>query len=449
MPVGVELQEKLYICPGETRPISRSVHLSRLAAFFPACRECPFRCDTGQLASSTVERLQSTEHRVERQSLFTPEGVRGAYINELTRSKAGQMAAALARLLWQESPLIGRAETAQQGHRPRRPSVVVGHDERPSSPDIVTGVATSLRRMGCQVIDISLTTKPCFWFSVDHLDADAGIFVTGAGSPPSWTGLDFCGRQGTPLSQRPARMTCCESAGELDLNRIEDQLRQPFSRSTRHAGPYRTFQAAVPYEAGLWKHFHALRRLTIACACSNRLTRRTLERIFETLPCELHLVDVPHRVRDPLDSNDADVERLSQAVQRQQADLGVLIDEDSQRCGFVDERGQHVSSERMTQLLCQLMLTGHPGETAAIETSLIHSVYPVVEQSGGKLVNGGEMMAEMSHTMRDQNATIGGGDSGYLWFREACPTSDAVITLAHVLGLLSRSDAPLSEVAHN
>ena len=447
MPVGVAPQEKLYICPGETRPISRSVHLSRLAAFFPACRECPFRTDTGQLASSTIERLQSTEHRVERESLFTIEGVRGAYINELTRSKAGQMAAALARLLWQESPLIGRAETAQQGHRPRRPSVVVGHDERPSSPDIVTGVATSLRRMGCQVIDISLTTKPCFWFSVDHLDADAGIFVTGAGSPPSWTGLDFCGRQGTPLSQRPASASSCETAGALDLNRIEEQLRQPFSRSTRHAGPYRTFQAAVPYEAGLWKHFHALRPLNIACACPNRLTRRTLERIFETLPCQLNLVDVPHRVRDVRNADDADIERLSQAVQRQQADVGILIDDDSQRCGFVDERGQHVSSERMTQLLCQLMLAEHPGETAAIETSLIHSVYPVVEQSGGKLVNGGATLAEMSHAMREQSASIGGGGSGLLWFREACPTSDAVITLAHVLALLSRSDAPLSEVA--
>ena len=233
-------------------------------------------------------------------------------------------------------------------------------------PDIVTGVAASLRRMGCQVIDISLTTKPCFWFAVDHLQADAGVFVTGAGSPPSWTGLDFAGRHGTPLSQRPASAACCESSGTLDLNRIEDQLRQPFSRSTRHAGPYRTFQAAVPYEAGLWKHFHALRPLTVACACPNRLTRRTLERIFATLPCQLKLVDVPHRVRDPLAADDADVKRLSQAVQQQQADLGVLIDDDSQRCGFVDERGKHVPSERMAQLLCRLMLSEQPAETACI-----------------------------------------------------------------------------------
>jgi phosphomannomutase len=101
----------------------------------------------------------------------------------------------------------------------------------------------------------------------------------------------------------------------------------------------------------------------------------------------------------------------------------------------------------MTQLLCQLMLTEQPGETAAIETSAIASVSPFVERSGGHLTDGGATMAEMSHAMREQRATLGGGNSGHLWFREACPTSDAVITLAHVLALLSRSDAPLSEVA--
>ena len=58
--------ETLYICPGETHPISRSVHLSRLAAFYPKCRECPLRKDTGNLATHTVEAIRATERRVQR-----------------------------------------------------------------------------------------------------------------------------------------------------------------------------------------------------------------------------------------------------------------------------------------------------------------------------------------------------------------------------------------------
>ena len=132
--------EKQFICPGETHPISRSVHLSRLAAFYPACRDCPFRTETGNLPKQTVERLQKTEHRVQRASLFATEGVRGVYLNEINRSKAGEMAAALASLLWEEDPPVGRLDTQRPATQQHSPAVVVGHDERPSSPDIVTGV---------------------------------------------------------------------------------------------------------------------------------------------------------------------------------------------------------------------------------------------------------------------------------------------------------------------
>src|SRR5690606_20363517 len=147
--------EKLYICPGEVHPISRSVHLSRLAAFYPGCRDCPLRCDTGHLPPQTLERLQRTETRVERPSLSTAEGVRGIYLNELTRTKSAAIASALAALLWEDAPLMARGEPAgeEPAGRRVRPSVVVGYDERPFSPDLFAGVLSALRRMGCQVVD--------------------------------------------------------------------------------------------------------------------------------------------------------------------------------------------------------------------------------------------------------------------------------------------------------
>ena len=131
--------------------------------------------------------------------------------------------------------------------KPERPgpSVVVAHDERPSSPDIVTGVGQALRRMGCQVVDIGLATRPCLMFAIDHLKAAGGIQVTGAGCEPGMTGLDFVGQGGLP----------CSAPEELD--RIAERFRQRYSRPSRRPGSQRTFQASIPYAAGLWKHFHA------------------------------------------------------------------------------------------------------------------------------------------------------------------------------------------------
>ncbi len=52
-----------YLCPGETHPISRAVHLARLAAFYPKCRTCEHRRDSGQIAHSTTDRLELTSQR--------------------------------------------------------------------------------------------------------------------------------------------------------------------------------------------------------------------------------------------------------------------------------------------------------------------------------------------------------------------------------------------------
>lgn len=426
--------EKQYICPGEMHPISRSVHLSRLAAFYPDCRDCPLRTDTGQLPRQTVERLQNTERRVQRKSLLTDEGVRGVYLNELTRQKADALASALAGLLWADAPLLGKTDARPRTGRTTGPSVVVGYDERTASPDIVTGVIAALLRMGCTVVDIAVTTRPCFCFTVAHVQASAGIFVTGAGCEPSWTGLDFVGRNAIPLSR----------GGELD--RLEERLQHPISRPTRRAGRHRTFQAVVPYEAGLWKHFHALRPLKIVYGCPSQLVCRSLERIFETLPCRLISTDIPWRARNPLDQKDHDVVRLGETVRDAQADLGVLIDDDGARCGFVDEQGTAAQSQSITRLVAEMMLAEHPETAVVLEDSTFDALCGGIEESGGRPVGSGSRFAEIAQTMRNEQALFGGGDSGRYWFSETFPTCDAVLTIAKVLNLLSRSDQPFSQV---
>lgn len=427
-------KDSLYICPGEAHPISRAVHLSRLAAYFPKCRDCSLRHDTGQLSQQTVDRIETTQRRAERRSLFVQEGVRGVYLNELDRLQAGKIAAALAGLLWEDSPRIGRTESPRKTTRRAGPTVVVGHDERPSSPDIVTAAAAALRLAGCQVIDIQATTKPCCWFAVEHLQAAAGVYVTGAGCDPSWTGMDFVLRGALPMS------------GGKQLDLLQKRFQRHTSRPARHAEPQRMFRAVVPYEASLWRHFHALRPLRVCCGCASRLVTGTLERIFDTLPCNLFSVTVPRRARNLADPIDADVVRLGAAVREHDAHLGVLIDDDGQRCGFLDERGALVPSRDVFRAIAELMQAEHPSEPIVIEESAHSDLAGEIESAGQSCFRGGTTLAEMSTAMREHHALLGGGDSGYFWLRESFPACDAVLTLAQVLSTLSRSDESFSAV---
>lgn len=423
-----------YRCPGESHSISRAIHLSRLAAFYPTCRQCQHRHDTGQLNPETVERIYQTEARGRQYPLFQRDGVRGVFLNELTPAKASRIAAALASLLWQDVPLTGRQNTpagpaggsrTQQPSR-RGPSIVVGYDERPSSPAILSAVIDALRMMGCPVIDVGLSSRPCFAFAVDHLQAAGGLFVSGAGHDASWSGLDLYRDGAAPLSLGDG------------LDEVQQKFESDVTRPTRSAAFQKAFQATIPYEAGLWKHFHALRPLRVVCAARPRPVRKTIRKIFSKLPCELSEVETAAAVNEPL-KHDFLLERISTRVKKRQAHLGVLIDDDGSRCWFVDNCGQLVNPLALTAMLARQNRTDHPNAPIVAESSSLEHLQSMVAPV--ELLDGGDSAGSISRVMRESHSSFGGGQSNFYWFRESFPACDAILTLAHVLQGLSRSDA--------
>ncbi len=471
---------KSYTCPGEEYPISRSVHLARLAAFYPKCRQCPHREDTGVVSPQVLERWQHDQRRTQRRSLWSDEGIRGVYLNELTRQRASEYVAALAAELWSQAPLIGRAADRPSSPRPRRqgPTVVVGRDERPSSPDIFVGVVQTLRRMSCQVLDVGLVSKACFCFAVDHLQAAAGVYVTGAGWPSTWTGCDFVGPGGQPLARGDS------------LDRLAHRLKQGCHRPTRSAGSYRPFQAQLPYEAALWKHFHDVRPVTVVCCTPSRTVQETLVRLFDKIPCRLVLVAAratsPARPAPRQDvatasravgtsgattagssagpTNDGqrlepaerlaelarapEVELAGRAVRQAKAELGLVVAEDGMQCVVLDEQGRPVPQANLVRLLTQVFLADAGAARVVLPTQQVATLRPEVESLGGVAVDGGETVESVWREAAGRQAHFALDPLARFWLREAVPFSDALLVLGRVLDALSASPtARLSELA--
>lgn len=440
--------EVFFQCPGEDYPISRAIHLSRLAAFYPKCRNCPHNTETGNLSPQTVKRLQQTQQqRVSAHNLFTREGVRGVYLNEINRTQAAHFAGAFSNLLWEQLPLKGVAppplvasEQKTEVVAPARPTpeksrgpcVVIGFDERPSSPDIITGVASALRRNGCRVVDLGLTVPAIMSYATTHLQAQGAIMVTGSQCGPSYSGLEFLLENAQPVS-----------AG-TGLETVEEISIRGFGRASRQPGSQRTFHPMESYRAQFSKHFHALRPLKIAVACSLRLVRETLNALFEKLPCQLTWIDIPHQKRNLLDPQDTDVLRVQERLQSEQYDLGILIDDDSRRCAFFDESGVLLPQQFVSRFLMNALAAEHVGKPFLLETECLERLGDL--PSGWNVAPHFGTLGDAYFQMQAKQAVYAGGLSGYHWFRETVPTCDAILTLAHVLAALSFSDAPFSEV---
>src|SRR5690625_2363981 len=60
-----------------------------------------------------------------------------------------------------------------------RPTVVVGRDNRPSSPNLAAEIISGLRATGVNVIDIGVVPTPVLYFATVYLETDGGLQITG------------------------------------------------------------------------------------------------------------------------------------------------------------------------------------------------------------------------------------------------------------------------------
>lgn len=167
------------------------MHLARLGAGWSGCDRCELRHETEGLAHRTVRQIQQIRAVRNTDILRTEYGVRGPYINAITRNIASQLVRVFCRVL--RDRVAGTNVPDETGSVEIR--VVTGYDARSSSPDIYTGVMGGIRDSGLSVIDIGRTTAASLLEAIRSSPGCSGAFmVTGASQPVAWTGFDvYCG----------------------------------------------------------------------------------------------------------------------------------------------------------------------------------------------------------------------------------------------------------------
>lgn len=422
----------VYTCPGEAHPISRAVHYARMAAYYPGCRHCTHRHDVGHLPPAGTGKLEIGSQGGGGASLISEDGIRGVYLNEMTRGVAARFAAAFAVALWEQAPLRLRDPAngpASSGRR--RLTVVVGQDERAAAPDLAVGVAEAVRRMGCDVVDVGVVSASCFACAVEHLESSGGIYVTGHGGGSGRIGLDLFEAGGIPWSQ----------GGSLD--RVADALTVEPRRTSRRGGSQRSFRIRVPYEAGLLKHFQTISALRIGLMCLAPTVTPLLAGLFASMPSRLESVEAPV-ANDPDRALSLAVSRLAERVRDDRLHAGFLISDDGQRCRLLDERGAAVETEALAVRMCELALHESRSRIVVLDEALGPDVFRRLRSRDWTVVTSGGSREAMTRSMRQSGAAFGCDAAGRWWFGDSSPACDAVTTLGRVLQLLSRSEGPAS-----
>jgi phosphomannomutase/phosphoglucomutase len=238
------------------------------------------------------------------------------------------------------------------------------------------------------------------------------------------TGLKFWAEHARPLS----------AGGPLEA--IQARYVRGTDRPTRKSGPLARFRAEPLYLAGLEAHFHALRPLRFLVDTTCGPLVGYLEKLLRQVACEMIL-------------RRTTAEQLTEQIRREHAHFALLVDDDGERCRLWDESGRLVASERLLLLLARHLLAIQPSSPAVVlEETVPRPLAREIRALGVRVCFCAPRRAEVHQAVQEHHALLGGGPSGRFWYRDAenHASADALMTLTLLLGLLSQSDRPLSEV---
>ncbi|GAB7004210.1 phosphomannomutase/phosphoglucomutase [Nocardioides sp. AN3] len=347
-----------------------------------------------------------------------------------------QMDAELARA-------TGRAFVQVLG-RPEDPvrRIVIGHDMRPSSPELARAYAQGANEAGSDVVLIGLCSTDQLYFASGHLGLP-GVMFTASHNPAQYNGIKQCRPFAAPVGL------------ESGLAQIRDLVLEgaPLEQPAR---PASTVVEETDVLEAYVDHLLALapvsgRRLKVVVDAGNGMAGHTAPAVFARLP-DVDLVPMyfeldgtfPNHEANPIEpENLAD---LQARVRETGADVGLAFDGDADRCFLVDERGELVSPSTLTALIAVRELAKAPGSPVIHNLITSRAVPQIVAEHGGTPVRTRVGHSYIKATMAETDAVFGGEHSGHFYFRDFWRADSGMLAALHALSALAQADVPLSEL---
>lgn len=318
-------------------------------------------------------------------------------------------------------------------------TVVVGHDMRPSSPDMAGAFAEGVSSAGSDVVMIGLASTDQLYFASGSLGHPGAMF-TASHNPAQYNGIKMCRARAVPIGM------------ETGLAQIRDLVAEP-GPAAGIAGTIDAHDVLEAYAA----HLLTLapvegRRLKVVVDAGNGMAGHTAPAVFGRLGDRVELVPMyfeldgtfPHHEANPIDP--ANLRDLQRRVVAEGADVGLAFDGDADRCFLVDERGRAVSPSTLTALIAARELAKEPGATVIHNLITSRSVPEIVSELGGTPVRTRVGHSYIKATMAETGAVFGGEHSGHFYFRDFWRADSGMLAALHAMAALAETEQRLSQL---
>jgi len=364
--------------------------------------------------------------------IFKAYDIRGIYPDQLNEEDAWKIGCATARFL--RSLLRGyeRGQATTQ-------SLCVGRDMRTHSEAMAKALIEGMNSTGANVIDIGMIDTPQMYFAINHFGTCGGVQVTASHNPAKYNGFKISGLDAKPIG------------GDTGLKDIEHIAMALLHTKGKATGTVESRDLTAEYKKHVLKFLRPnVKKMKIAVDASNGMAGKMVPAIFGKLPVEIIELNFEHKGKFKHEPNPLVEKYLAEvkaAVKKNKCDFGVCFDGDADRLMMIDENGDTIGCDLMTALMVPYFLEKDPKSTVVYDLRSSRVVVEEIIKHGGTPRRERVGHSYMKKALRDSHSVFGGELSGHFYYRDNFYADSGMITLVHVINIISEADdVPISEL---
>tara|TARA_Y100000389_G_scaffold204820_1_gene259891 strand:+ start:1212 stop:2543 length:1332 start_codon:yes stop_codon:yes gene_type:complete len=322
--------------------------------------------------------------------------------------------------------------------------ILLARDTRPHGKKLYESILKTLTKSGRNVLDCGIIPTPTAQFIIKEKKLSGGIVVTASHNPVEWNGMKFLDNDGCFLNAKKMEKLLSENPKPLNLDKLGCVIESK-SAYQNHIQNILDLKC-ISIDKIKSKKFN------VVVDTVNGAAYKALPEILEKLNCNIIKIYCNNdgtfpRGTEPIPSNLKD---LSNAVIKNNADIGFATDPDADRLAIVDNHGNPIGEESTLVLALESYLKYYK-DSQKIVTNLSSSMAvdviaqrynSTVERSSVGEINVVEKMKEIS-------SSIGGEGNGGVILEESHLGRDSLVASILILNHLAQSNLSIDKIVDN
>ncbi|NLV22325.1 MAG: phosphomannomutase/phosphoglucomutase, partial [Syntrophomonadaceae bacterium] len=300
---------------------------------------------------------------------------------------------------------IGRAfalYARQHGYH----KILLGRDNRLSSPHYRDLLVDALLQSGCDIVDLGMVITPMFYFASRYLEIGAGIMITASHNPGEYNGCKLLLGESTIYGDQI-----------MDIKQLIEKKGFPVLSS----GNLTNYDIGEAYMQMITEKIKlGPNKPKVVVDCGNGSASPFAPELFARLGCETIALfcdsdpTFPNHHPDPVKPEN--LQDLIRLVKQSQADIGIGIDGDGDRLGVVDKDGNMIWGDQLMILFWRDILPRYPGLPSIVEVKCSQSLIDEIERLGGTPLIYKTGHSLIKAKMKETGAIFTGEMSGHMFF---------------------------------